>query len=447
MQQQPRLPLWFMLANSAVVLAAFATGVLLGGRNRPDLPEPQGSALELVHREILASHVEPPDGNELLDRAIRGMADHLDKYSRYIAPAEVAHYEEAATGRYEGIGVVMQQHGEDLVVHFPFAGGPAEQAGVLPGDRVVAVDGKRLADFATATRHDEAARIVRGPAHSSVALTLDRDGTVLDVAVRRAAVQHPVVKWAHLADPAAGLGYVFVSDFHHGMAAAFDEAVAALDLQRPLRGLVIDLRFDGGGSLDECIALCRRFVPDGVIVSTRRRGAEIERVEADRKLCRYPELPLVLLVNGGSASASEVTAGCLVDHGRAAVVGTRTFGKGVVNTVYSWEQFKLKLTTAFYYTPNGRSLGGLQRAEQGTADGRVPGITPDFEVTLTDQQEHDILVRLSRNEVPAAYREAFARVAERYGGQVPEPPRAEEDPQLQKALEVLRERVGRAAGK
>lgn len=448
MEQQPRLPIWFLVVNCGVIAAAFVCGTWLGGRGQTQLPNPQGVALGLIHREILASHVEPQNAKELLDRAIAAMVSGLDDYSRYIPPTRVEAYEESTTGRYEGVGMVMRQHGEDLVVHFPFADGPADRAGIMPGDKIIAVDGKSVYELDADTRNRAATDLVRGPADSTVRLQLRRGDEELDVVVERDDVQRPAVKWIHMIDADHGLGYLHVTDFHRGIADGVEAAIRELQRKDALHGLLIDLRWNGGGSLDECVALCRKFQPDGTIVSTRRRGAEIERVEAVAADCKFPKLPIVILVNSDSASASEVFAGCLQDHDRAAIVGVRTYGKGVVNTVYSWTDFKLKLTTAHFYTPNGRNLGGSHRPEPGTPAGPAsPGIAPDVEVPIDEAQLGTILRTLRAYEVPAAHRAAFARAAEQYAIDVAAPPRAADDPQVEKALEVLATRIADSNGK
>ncbi|MBM4060268.1 MAG: S41 family peptidase [Planctomycetes bacterium] len=456
MGREPRLPLWFLVANWALIVAAFAIGALVGGRHRIDLPPPQGQALELVYGEILKSHVEAQDGRALLDRAIAAMAK-VDEYSMYVPPADLARYEEASTGHYEGVGMVQMLHGEDVVVHFPFAGGPAESAGVRPGDRIVAVDGTPTASLPLEQRSQRLLELVRGPAGTDVKLRIARDDGEVELVVRRGGVQRAAVKWVHFADREQGLGYLHVADFHRGVADGVLAAIERLQQQAPLRGLVIDLRFDGGGNLDECLHLARLFQPSGTIVSTRRRDEVLETHAADPRLCRFPDLPLTVLVNEHTASASEVFAGCLQDHGRAAIVGVRTFGKGVVNTVYSWRDlpFKLKLTTAHYFTPDGRnierrSLAKSPNAGNGTGGPGGPGeadpggIRPDVVAPLPKEQLAALARRLDDHEPPPAHRAAFAAVAAQYGVPVPAPPDAQEDPQLAAAVAALRARITRA---
>jgi carboxyl-terminal processing protease len=457
MQQQPRLPLWFLVANWVLVVAAFTLGVLLGSRRGLELPEPQATALQLIHAEILRSHVDPQDGSALLDTAIGAMVSGLDPYSSYVPPHAVQAYDERNSGHYEGVGLLMTQHGDDVVVHWPFPGGPAARAGVQPGDVLVAIDGKPLTDAPTATRHEMASRLVRGAAGTEVRLRLQRDGSAVELTMQRSGVQKDAVKWVHFADADAGLGYLHLSDFHRGVAERVVAAIDELGRQRELRGLVLDLRFDGGGNLGECVALARAFLRRGTIVSQRRRGREVvEAFEASPETCRFPDLPLVVLVNEHSASASEVLAAALQDHGRAAIVGTRTFGKGYVNTIYSWKNldFRLKLTTAHYYTPNGRNLDGHHRADgtggdngasgaNGASNGAA-GITPDTAVRLDEAASRAVLATLTNHEPPAEYLPAITAAAARHGFEVPAPPRAAADPQLAQALATLRERAAAA---
>lgn len=441
-----RVPIWFLLANMLLVLVAFYVGVQLGGRRLPRLPEPQNSALHLVHRAIVTSHVDPHDPAALLDAAIAAMAK-VDEYSRYVPPSEVGRFEEDTTGTYEGIGVLVSMPREEIVVRFPFPNGPAERAGMMVGDRILAVDGARLDEVPREQRSRMANQHLRGPAGSAVRILVARaDRDAFEITVRRGPVQKASIKWVRLLDAAEGLGYLYLTDFHRDTAAEFAAAVTQLQQQTPggLRGLVLDLRFNGGGLLEECLALCRALLPAGNIVTTKRRDSEVvQSFDAIPEQCRFPDLPLVLLQNQHSASASEVLAGALQDHRRASVVGVRSYGKGTVNTIFRWEEldFRLKLTTAHYYTPNGRNIEKRHR-RQGDGDGDGQGgIEPDVAVAVDEALQRRLLERLLDHEVPERYRDAVAELSTALGLELPEQLGPEQDPQLAAALTELRRRL------
>lgn len=442
MQQQPRLPLWFLLVNWALIVGAFVLGLLVGGRGTSFLPEPQRAAFEMVQREILKSHVSPPTPNELIENALVGMVGELDPYSRYVPPRELAKYLEQNTGNYQGIGCEVRYTADAAVLFFPMPGSPAEKAGVQPGDLLVAVDGKELASDELRRR---AAEFIRGPADSEVRLRVRRGDATRELVARRAEVNKPCVRWTQWLDREQGLGYLHLSDFHPTCEQQVLDAIAGLERERPLRGLVFDLRFDGGGNLDQCIEIARAFVPSGVIVQQKQRGDVVtETHSAAPAKCRYGALPLVVLLNEHSASASEVLAGALQDHQRAAIVGVRSYGKGYVNTVYTWKDhdFRLKLTTGRYVTPNGRDIE--RHFHKGTAADAAGGIAPDVEVKV-DAAAKEVLHRaLAESPVPPAHREAVATVAQQHGLPFPEGPTVAKDPQLAQALTTLRERVAAA---
>ena len=445
MQQQPRLPLWFLVVNWALIAGAFVLGMLVGGRKVAFLPEPQRTALELVHRQILQSHVTPHASGALLEEALRGMVGSLDPYSRYVPPAELGEYLERNTGHYQGIGCEVRYTDAAAVLFFPVPGSPAEAAGVQPGDLLLAVDGKALASDELRRR---AAEFIRGPADTDVTLRVRRGERELDLVAHRADVQKPCVRWTQWLDREQGLGYLHLTDFHPTSSRQLLDAIAGLERQAPLRGLVLDLRFDGGGNLEECIRIARAFVPSGVIVTQKQRGDVVtETHEAIAAECAYPRLPLVVLQNERSASASEVLAGALQDHGRAAIVGVRSYGKGYVNTVYSWEDhdFRLKLTTGRYVTPKGRDIDS--HFHPGRDNERTGGIVPDVEVPVGKDQDLATQQALAQSPVPPKWREAVAAAAALHRLTVPTGPTNASDPQLAQALATLRERVAAATSK
>ncbi|MFK7740011.1 MAG: S41 family peptidase [Planctomycetota bacterium] len=447
MQQQPhrtQLPLWFLVANWLLILAAFGMGVWLGGNRHGGLPETQREALEIVYQQVLTSHIQPPEGEELLERAIAGMVDNLDEYSHYYPPAAVPRYDEASTGNYEGIGAKVAEHDGQVIVHFPFPNGPADRAGLRPGDRILAVDSQKLAGEGAVAW---SVQLVRGTAGSPVQLTVARGDDQLEITVERGSVQRPCVKWIDYVDREAGLGYVHLTGFHP---TAYPQLIAAIEtLEKDanngeLRGLILDLRYNRGGSLDQCLDIARTFVADGIIATQQRPETDDEVYAAEPSKCRWPDLPMVVLVNELSASASEVLSGALQDHKRAAIVGVRTHGKGYVNTVYSWQghDFKLKLTTGSYRTPSGRNIERNQASNLNAADAENGGILPDIEVALDKQQKLQTSTLLERVlEVPDRFEAGYREVAARFGFEVEAGPTETPDPQLKAAIKALRERI------
>ncbi len=427
-----RIPLWFLILNMAMMLAAFVLGLWQGDTLR-GLPAEEAMILRLAHQQVIQDHVDEHDPGELLHRAIDGMVNDLDRYSAYVPPREVRQFEENTTGSYEGIGVLMAPLTSPITVLFPLSGGPAEREGIQVGDQILAIDGEDMTQFPVSELSAEAQDRLKGEAGQPVTLAIARGEEKFDVVLQRGPVQRPSVKWARLIDEAAGIGYLHLSDFQNHTQEEFDIVVAELEATAPdgLRALVVDLRFNPGGILEECVDLANRFLSGGVIVSLKKRNAETVQVhEADPEVCSLPDLPVVLLVNGESASASEVLAGALQDRQRAVLVGERTYGKGVVQSIYRWRDldFRLKLTTSHYYTPNGR------RIEQGP-DG---GLEPDRVVEMDAELVHQVREQLGQLEPPKSFREAAHLLATELGRPLQEPMPPEEDTQLAAALEEAR---------
>jgi C-terminal processing protease CtpA/Prc len=265
-----------------------------------------------------------------------------------------------------------------------------------------------------------------------------------EVEIVRNDVHRPAVKWVQFLEEPAGFAYLWLSDFHpdsdRAVLAAIDELAKG---PTKLNGLVLDLRFNGGGYLDACVSIANLFLREGVITTVKKRGNETEsEYRAVPEKCRFPELPLVILVNQDSASASEVLTGALQDHGRALVVGELTYGKGMVNTLFSYKKldFKLKVTTGHYATPKGRNLEGhFDRAFRGDKKG---GIIPDREVALDGELLRRAYAALNDHEPPPEFRAAVTELCRAHDLRAPGILPVAEDPQLQTALAALRERTG-----
>jgi carboxyl-terminal processing protease len=422
------LPLTIAVSGTAAVLLAVQMW-----RSRPGtLPTDQLDALRLVHRQILEDYPfdAPPD--DLVYRAIEGMVASLDRYSRFVQPAEVERFEQdEITGTYEGIGMLPVAGRNPVTVQWPFPDGPAARAGLRVGDELLQIDGEPV-------EFENAVERLLGRTGSHVLLSIRRDGAPpFDVDVVRASVRKASVKWAHLLGDR--IGYVWVAEFQQGMVEQLDRELARLRAEAggELLGLVVDLRNDPGGLLTEAITCANRFLRTGRIVSLKKRGGEIvEAHDAAPEQCTFPDVPLAVIVDRGSASASEVVAGALQDHRRARIVGERTFGKGVVPTIYTWPKrsFRLKLTSAHYYTPNGRNLA----RRRGASGEDIGGVTPDVVAGVSEDQQQRLHARLADFETPHEYAAEVDALAAKLGFTVALPITPEEDPQLAAALAALR---------
>jgi carboxyl-terminal processing protease len=452
MDLRVRFPWWLILLNGGLAFAITIVTIEFWHRRAEDLPAEELRMLRLVYRQVMQDHVEPHDGDDLLRSAIGGLVKGLgDEYSAFVPPDRVRSFDTETTGEYQGIGISLVPRRAPITVHYPFEGGPAERAGLRVGDRIVGIDGERVAALAPERVVEEARKRLLGAPGSTVRLRLERAGGGEDeVELARGGVQQPSVKWARLLDRQTRIGYVHIAAFQQRTAAELDAALALLEQEAggSLGGLVLDLRFNPGGLLGESVTVANRFLRAGNIVTLRARGdIEHGRHDVDPAKTTHADLPLVVLVNKDSASASEVLCGALQDHGRAGIVGVRTFGKGVVQSIYRWEglDFRLKLTTSYYYTPGGRNI---ERSARRRHDPDAPGgIVPDVEAELAAAAVADLRQRLGDAEVPRRYKAEAAALAATldFAGEA-EQLGPEADAQLGTALAVLRERMAQAAG-
>lgn len=327
-----------------------------------------------VYNAIREAYVEPVEDQRLMHAALRGLLLDLDPHSVYFDAEAARSFGQDAAGAYEGVGLELQQQpGPVLKVIAPMEGGPADRAGLRSGDVITAIDGKPIS-------MDDGSTPLRGKAGSSVRLTIGRAGREkpFDVTLQRERIQIQSVR-GRMLEP--GYGYVRIASFQAGTGEDFDKAVSTLQSQSKggLKGLLIDLRSNPGGLLSAAVKIADDLLDSGVIVSTRGRlkGGDITSRASTGDIIKGA--PVVVLIDAGSASASEVLAGALRDNQRARIVGSRSFGKGSVQTVLPLDNGDaVKLTTARYYTPSGRSIQGvgiapdvILRAESG--DGQLPG--------------------------------------------------------------------------
>ena len=318
-----------------------------------------------VFDRVRAEYVEPVSDRDLIENAINGMLTGLDPHSNYMNAKNYGDMQVQTRGEFGGLGIEVSQENGYIKVISPIDDTPASRAGVKPGDLILALDGKTVQGLSL----NDAVDKMRGPANSRIKLTIKRDGvdTPIELGMNREVIKVQVVK-SHL--EGNDIAYIRMTGFTEQTESGLRRAMQSLRQQAGdrLRGVVLDLRNNPGGLLDQAVSVSDDFVDQGEIVSTRARHSEDSQRWNAKDSDITSGLPLVVLINGGSASASEIVAGALQDHRRAIVVGTRSFGKGSVQTVIPLDgNGAMRLTTARYYTPSGRSIQGL-------------GIAPDIEV-------------------------------------------------------------------
>jgi carboxyl-terminal processing protease len=363
-----------------LVAAAFVSGLAIGGANhivlRPafadDPARPDIYQLLKVFGDVLqrvrAEYVDTVDDKELIENAINGMLTGLDAHSSYMNAKSFKDMQIQTKGEFGGLGIEVNEDKGLIRVVSPIDDTPAARAGIKPGDLITALDGKSVIGLTLSDAVDR----MRGPPNSKIVLTIKRQGVdkPIEVSLIRETIHIQVVK--SRLEP-GGIGYIRLTQFTEQADAGIKAAVKKLEQENhgKLTGVVLDLRNNPGGLLDQAVAVSSDFIADGEIVSTRARHAE----DSQRWDARGKDLlngaPVVVLINAGSASASEIVSGALQDHHRAVLLGTRSFGKGSVQTVIPLPgNTAMRLTTARYYTPSGRSI-------------QARGIAPDIEVQET----------------------------------------------------------------
>jgi carboxyl-terminal processing protease len=383
--------------------------------------------LELVEK----NYVDPVEPNQLVEKAIEGMVQSLDPHSQFLPPEAFEELQVDTRGEFGGIGIVITFREKVLTVISPIQGTPAYEAGILAGDRIVEVDGEPTKDMALW----EAVKMMRGPKGTKVVITIVREGEPepIDFELVRDIIPIESVKAIEIRP---GYGYVWVTNFQENTAedlyAALSEFQAA---EVPLKGVILDLRDNPGGLLDQAVRVTDLFLKEGEIVSIKGRQQKNTKRFSARSDDADFTFPMVVLINGGSASASEIVAGALQDHKRALVLGTTSFGKGSVQTVESLRGgYGLKFTIARYYTPNGRSI-------------QAQGISPDIEIKrriLPPEEEDDAIRRLKEKDLKNHLEPEAKQEEKEIDAEMPktrhsplENERLMKDFQVKRALEIL----------
>ena len=361
-----------------VVFAVFLAGILIGSGHSQKVSAVSNSTYEdlKVFTEVLGliqkDYVEETNPKDLINGAIKGMLETLDPHSAFMPPNMYKEMQEETKGRFEGLGIEITIKDSVLTVVSPIEGTPAYKAGILAGDQIVKIDGESTKNF---TLMDSVKRL-RGPRGTKVTISILREGfakpkdfTLVREVIPVRSVRHELLEKDY--------GYIRISQFQEKTDDEFEKATKALkeESKGTLRGLILDLRNNPGGLLDQAVKISDRFIESGLIVSVEGR-----KEDQKMKFYAHPDgtlehYPLVVLVNGGSASGAEIVAGAIQDQGRGIIVGTQTFGKGSVQTIIPLKDGSgLRLTTARYYTPNGRSI-------------QAKGIVPDIIVKSSGPEE------------------------------------------------------------
>ena len=433
---------WKRIGNfkiASVIFAVFLIGVLIGSGQSQKVSALSNNMYEdlKVFTDVIGliqkDYVEETKSKDLIQGAIKGMLETLDPHSSFMPANMFKEMQEETKGRFEGLGIEITLKDGILTVVSPIEGTPAFKAGVVAGDQIIKIDGESTKNF---TLVDSVKRL-RGPRGTKVTITIMREGlpkpkdfTLVRDVIPVRSVRHELLE--------KNYGYIRISQFQEKTDSDFEKAMKALEEESKgaLKGLVLDLRNNPGGLLDQAVKISDRFIDSGIIVSIDGR-----REEAKQKWPAHPDgtatqYPLIVLVNGGSASGAEIVAGAIQDHGRGILVGTQTFGKGSVQTIIPLKDGSgLRLTTARYYTPSGRSI---------QAKGIVPDIIvkpsrPEEEkenVTPKFPAEKDLERHLMDVEKGGPKEKEKAKREEAKKEEVKE--KKPVDPQLDRALELLK---------
>ncbi|MEQ3746786.1 MAG: S41 family peptidase [Henriciella sp.] len=425
-----------MLTGAAlgIVLGATAVGVSAVAWPDAEREDPRAAAFDQlslfteVMQRAKVDYVEEIDEVAALEAAIDGMLGSLDPHSGYMSPDDFEALQVATSGQYGGLGIEVTMEDGFVKVVTPMDGTPAARAGLEPGDLLTAINGRAIVGLSL----DDAVEDMRGEPGSELVVTVYRDGQdPFDVTITREVIEP---KYVEFVDKGYDIAYIRISTFNNKktttkLIEAFDEIRSTIG-SRP-KGIILDLRNNGGGLLDEAVSVSDQFLSGGEVVSTiGRRPGDVSRANAEPGEV-FKNVTLVVLINNGSASASEIVAGALQDRDRATVMGTTSFGKGSVQTVMPLgaDRGAIRLTTARYYTPSGRSI-------------QATGIEPDIEVANRRMNEEDLarINRYSEADLPNALgaEDGAERTLPHIPDDMPPEDYEGEDYQMDKAIEFLK---------
>ncbi|NUO09448.1 MAG: S41 family peptidase [Candidatus Brocadia sp.] len=423
-----------MMKKSLRIFLLLATLISLGalsfGQDKPP-KKPQGEIKESVRqtkeelyeefeefikvvKELQDKYVDEISLNTILTNSYRGMLSGLDPYSQYFGPEELEDLKIETEGEFEGLGIEVIIRDGLLIVITPLVDSPAFKAGILVGDRIIKIDGESTENM----NIREVVKKLRGKLGTKIALTVVHEGDTVatDITIERAKIYVNSIRGARIIDDAYKVGYLAVSNFQENTIKDMDAAIQDL-LKKGMKSLVLDLRFNPGGLLNTAVDMADKFLEKGIIVSTQGRDKTQNYVYQAHKKGTYPNFPLVVMVNNGSASASEIVAGALKDHKRGLLLGVKTFGKGSVQSLIPVGDGKaaLKLTTARYYTPSGVCI-------------HEKGIEPDINVPLSFAEIKALHEHLSMLTLDSKMNDVKGK----------EKPHYYKDIQLERAVDILK---------
>ncbi len=366
------------LSLHILITFLFILGVLFINGNNEDVKADNSDIYKNIEvftevlRQIEDNYVEPQDSQKLIYGAIKGMVQSLDPHSSFLTKEEHKDLLIETEGRFTGVGMEITIRDNILTVVSPIEDTPAYKAGIKTGDKIIKIDETPTNDMSTS----EAVKLIRGPKGTKVKLTISREGEdkPLVFNITRDVIPLRSVRSSRLD---YGIGYVRISIFQGRTSEELESNLDKLEAGGKMNGLILDLRNNPGGLWTQAIEVSDEFLDSGIIVSSKGRNENQNREEYATKNEKERNYPIIVLVNGGSASAAEIVAGALQDNKRALILGTRTFGKGSVQTILPLSDGSgLRLTTARYYTPSGRSI-------------QLSGISPDIEIEYIPQDEKE----------------------------------------------------------